>query len=504
MFAAFPAPKTATLRLDRLAGILLLAAGIVVVAIRAGVAVDLPLWIDETWSAMIASRPDWPSFWREAWLDCNPPLYYLFLAVWIELAGDSNLALRLPSIAFVVAAAAVPLVWRLPGLSRTGRRAWAAFILLWPFGVYLMLDARGYGLLLLLATLSCVAVTRLLEHLTMRRVAAWVAIGTMMFLTHYYSAALIAAQGLVLLYRHRGSLLRMWPALLIAAPGFAWFAGHLPRLQDYARPDVVWYEASDLGATAQYFAYVAGAANAASLIAITVVAGMALLAMARRRSPDEPTENRTNLVLTASTALIGFAIATSVGLLQPSLTERYFVPLVPPAMLALALATQRCSRQELAVLVLAAAFALPGLDPSVTGQLARQRAIYGIEEASAFVARQQPDRLQFVWDHPAAKILDRHSLEGVGSYFMDRAGLKVPTSALVVPATANANTLIAADAAGNRPAVIWLYNTARRSAAAAHPPALGDDPSWNCRHAHRPTRGGELGSIACVKLGDRQ
>jgi hypothetical protein len=504
MFAALPSTRTATLPLDRLVGFLIFLATLAVVAGRMSFVAELPLWIDETWSAMIANRPDWPSFWREAWLDCNPPLYYLFLSLWIELAGDSNLMLRLPSIIFVMTAAAVPLVWRPKGLNQVGTWSWSAFMLLWPFGVFVMLDARGYGLLFLLGTLSCYAMTRVLDRATIGRIGAWVGIGTLMFLTHYYAAALISGQVLVLLHRSRGALLRAWPAGVIAIPGLAWFAWHLPRLQDYARPDVVWYDAADALSAAQHLAYVVGASSVLSLVAIVVTVAYGLASTCRQRRDDNVDESGRNLALTAAAAAMGFVIATIVGMFQPSLTERYFVPLVPSAMLALALLAQRCPRQELAVLALAAAFAAPGLNVRIAEEVARKRVIYGIEEASDFLAQYQPDQLLFVWDHPAAKILDPRSLEAIGGYFLERGEAEVAASTLVVPENADANALIAAAVAGDRPAVIWLYNTARRSAAAAHPPALDNNPAWTCRHRYRATtNAGELGSIACVKLGDR-
>ena len=116
-------------------------------------------------------------------------------------------------------------------------------------------------------------------------------------------------------------------------------------------------------------------------------------------------------------------------------------------------------------LALAAAFAAPGLNVRIAEEVARKRVIYGIEEASDFLAQYQPDQLLFVWDHPAAKILDPRSLEAIGGYFLERGEAEVAASTLVVPENADANALIAAAVAGDRPAVIWLYNTARRSAA---------------------------------------
>src|ERR1044072_265573 len=89
-----------------------------VLFVRAWLISELPLWVDETWTGVIAGQNTWASFWRAAWLDCNAPLYYAFMALWTDLFGLSNVALRTPSLIFVVAAAMVPAIWKTPGLSR--------------------------------------------------------------------------------------------------------------------------------------------------------------------------------------------------------------------------------------------------------------------------------------------------------------------------------------------------------------------------------------------------
>src|SRR4051812_14821337 len=78
-----------------------LAGGAAVLAIRFWLIPGLPLWLDETWTAVIAGQPTWAAFWREVWLDANAPLYYLVMALW---PGEGNFALRLPSLIFMSAA----------------------------------------------------------------------------------------------------------------------------------------------------------------------------------------------------------------------------------------------------------------------------------------------------------------------------------------------------------------------------------------------------------------
>lgn len=465
-----------------------------IVAIRLQVAADAPLWMDETWSAMIATRPDWAAFWHEAWLDCNPPLYYVFLHGWVSVFGDSNAMLRLPSILFVLAAAALPLIWRPVGLTRSAAVVWAALILLWPQGLALMLDARSYGLMLLLSVASTLVLAKLLEDLSLQWAAVWVALGTLMFLTHYFAAALVIAQTLVLARRYGLEMVRVWPAALLALPGLAWFVHHFARLQDYARGDVVWQQTTTADGALGHAMYLLGAVNPAlsGIIVVIVIAAL----VQRDRAIASPQ----NLAASSSTAVIGFAVALLIGVLQASLVSRYLVPLVPPAMLGLTLVFQRSARPHLYGAMLLAVFLPPALNAKQASAAAEMRAVYGFEKASDFVGKNRADQVVFLWDHPAAKILDRKSLAQLGGYFLRRQGLNLPVRTVIVPESADANAVLRQAATGARPAVIWLYNRTERTSARTYLPSFANDPAWSC---HNPATdfglNQQLGAIACVK-----
>lgn len=485
-----------------LRGVIVLGA-LVTLVFRIYLAYEMPLWLDETWSAMIANQPDWISFWREAWLDCNPPLYYFFLTLWVSVFGDSNLAMRLPSFIFVVAAAIAPIVRRPRGLNETAAWTWGALILLWGPGIFVILDARGYGLLLLLSTLSCLIVSELHERLTMRSAAIWVALCALMFLTHYFAAMLIAGQALVLLQRHRLDLIKVWPAGLLAVPAIAWFAYHFPRLAEYARPDVVWYRNTTSADALGYFFYVMGGQIFVVLSLLAIIFLFALLQkvgdLKSTESSGLPSTN--SLAAVALAGAIGLALAIIMGMYQPSLTNRYLVPLMPAAMLVWVLMTLKSAKQTLLSLLLVIIFLLPGLNFDLITRIANGRSLYGYEKGSDFLATHEPTRLLFIWDHPAAKILDRRSLAGIGEFFLKRHGLDVPTTALLVRETDDPNGILRSVADGKRPAIIWLYNTARRSAARLNPPMLQNDPAWECRSFRRPAEGTfALGAIACVRM----
>lgn len=469
-----------------------------IVGLRLQVAADAPLWLDETWSAMIATWPDWAGFWHEAWLDCNPPLYYAFLHGWVSVFGDSNFMLRLPSILFVLAAAVLPLMWRPQGLPRAAAGVWAGLIMLWPQGLALMLDARGYALMLLLSTASTLVLCRLLEGLTPRLAAAWVALGTAMFLTHYFAAALVLAQTLVLAHRHRLGLVKVWPAALLALPGLAWFAHHLPRLKEYARPDVVWQQTTTAEMALDHAKYVLGAVSPVLFGVILVVL---IAAVAHRGSKDAKPVVPRSLAVVAATAVIGFGIAVLIGVLQASLINRYLVPLVPPTLLGLTIIFYTSARPHLYSLMVLAVFLPPALNASQASAAAEMRAIYGFERASDFVGQSQADQVVFLWDHPAAKILDRNSLGQIGAYFLKRQGLAIPVSTVIVPESADANAVLREAATGARPAVIWLYNRAEQTSARMHPPSFANDPAWTCQNRGTDSAlNPQLGAIACVKL----
>lgn len=236
----------------------------------------------------------------------------------------------------------------------------------------------------------------------------------------------------------------------------------------------------------------------------------------RQGQVSSPQENWFNdLLLVAGSGAIGFAVAMLVGSTQPSLTPRYLIPLVPPAMLALALSLRRLPRSEVMTAAVVLAMILPGFSKSAAVLELSNRSAYGFENGSDFVRAYRPDSVVFLWDHPASKILDQGSLTALGSYLLARSGAKVRAHAIVVPESADGNIALKEAATGERPAVIWLYNTARRSAARNHPPSFASDARWLCHHQGisqrenaswwRPTTKRavtKLGAFACVKTGD--
>src|SRR5574340_641030 len=108
------------------------------------------LWFDEAFT-VIASRADIVSILRGGADPVLPPLYFVALHVWQQIAGESELAVRSLSAMFSLLAVAgiYGLTTRLFD-RRTGVAA-AAMMAVAPFQIYYAQEARPYALCVLLS-----------------------------------------------------------------------------------------------------------------------------------------------------------------------------------------------------------------------------------------------------------------------------------------------------------------------------------------------------------------
>lgn len=473
-------------------GIAVAALIVATMALRLWASHGLPLWIDESWTAMIASQSNWGAFWREVWLDCNPPLYYALMALWTKIFGLSAFALRLPSLLFVTAAALLPIIWRAPGLSRAATLCWAALILLWGPGFDLAADARGYGLLLLLSTAQALAFMHLMHRPDVQRATLWAGLGSLSGLTHYHALLLAGVQGLAFLAVHRGQALRCWPAALAFIPAFGWLAIHAPRLTDYARPDVAWYEAMTPTLAGDFIQFAFGLSGTAAAIALVILGTTIALSRARAATPTDIRASRV-LWLTAGLGVVALAMELGLGTARPMLADRYLVPLVPALLLGLVLAVAQWTRSGPGLAALALLFALCVAPQALRDRLEAKTG-YGFARASAFIAPSHPAALLFSWDHPASRILDPGSLAKLGGVFLNRDGSPVAVRAIALRPDEDGNHLLQANPEAG---VIWIYNRARASAARTRPPELKHWAGRDCQLE----QGRWIGILACRPQG---
>ncbi|HSV04172.1 MAG TPA: hypothetical protein VLI41_13305 [Phenylobacterium sp.] len=483
--AAPPRARAVPARAFGLAGLGL--ALLALAAARVWLAAVQPLWFDEAWSLMAATTPDWASLVHEALTDVNAPLGYVLLRAWVGLAGASDLALRLPALAAIAAAGALPLLWG-AGLRREARLAWAVMIFAW-WGVDGFLAGRAYGLLLALSTAQVIAFAELLRKPRLGTAFAWAALGALAILTHYYALIVTAVQGLSFLALRRREALRCWPAALAFAPAFGWIAAHAPRLQAFAGAEVAWHPTVGPGLALAMTA--ATLQPSAPLLGLAVALGV-LAAAGLSRAPAARLPPPMWIAAGASAAALALTLVS--GALHPSLTARYLIPTVPGLLLGLVLCAAQTSRARLLLAGLAMVWLGAALRPDAFLRDLASPSPYGFETASEVLMRHGARDVVFAWDHEVTALMPPPTLERLGSVFFRRAGYPVRVRPLVVRPGDDVNALALAAASGPHPGLIWIYNRAGRTAARAHPPAIARlDPRWRCERIGDDT----VGSLAC-------
>ena len=475
---------------DRPLAVVLGAALIASVVARFSVGVHAPLWIDEAWTGAIAGQSDWPSVLRQTWLDANAPFYYAFMHLWIGLFGQSDAALRLPSILIGASLPLLALFLPAKGLEREDRMLLAGMLAVWIEGISQGSLARCYPFLLAFALVQTLAFVRLLNRQDLKSGAIFALCAALTVTTHYQALMLTGAEGLVLIGVMRLKVLRLAPAALAFAPALAVLLWHAPRLAQFARPDVAWYDLVDwdtVGMTARWligspWLYVLPGAGLLGLVAFW--------ATGRERPPTAPW-------LAALASVGGLFLMLGVGAFRPSFSLRYATPMVPGIFLGVALSLRALTpaftgaRAAFLLLMLIACADWTGRAATYTGRL------FNYEIASRDLLATHPSRLVFVWDHPAQAVEDPSQYAAAGGYFFKRAGSK----AEIVPVLfgpgdePNQRLLRAAQAPGS--VILWLYDTGVRGTfARTAPPRISDlDPSFGCRQYGA----GRLGVYACAR-----
>lgn len=417
------------------------AIAILVLALRIAAARGLPLTLDETFTAVITSQSSFNDFVREARRDVAAPLYYAIL--WLLPHASSDAALRLPSWFFMIAASALPLLWRVPGQSRAAAIAWAALLFLWLPGAIFATQARAYALLFLIATAQTIAFARLLDQPTLNRAFAWTACASLTIITHYMGATLGLAQGLLLLGTLRVRALKLWPSLFLLLVPIVEIITHLKVLSSIATGDANWWPQVTIANLPSYVIYGFGAF---ALPALTIALG------SRYVRRDEPIPRTAALASLAGIMALAMLIIAGWG--RSLIVDRYVTACAPALMLAVVTVASGAG----------ARLALVGLSGAVALYAAAAEPIEVRETSMEWAAQQlipfRPHSLKFSLGFKGQHALPLETLTGLGEYFFRRAG--VPTKAELVP-TLDGRELVRA--AGRDAAILWVFYPASQPVA---------------------------------------
>lgn len=164
---------------------------------------DESLWIDETFTVVVATELSV----RELIVDLpavepHPPLYNLLMWGWVRLAGTSEAAVRFPSVVFGVAA--IPLLYWLARslFDRPTAGIATAFLVVAPFQIWYAQEARMYALLVFLTVLSYAALIRASTSYSRQRAVAYVVVATLLGYTHIYGLFVLLAGALFLAWQN--------------------------------------------------------------------------------------------------------------------------------------------------------------------------------------------------------------------------------------------------------------------------------------------------------------
>lgn len=441
-----------------------------------------PLWFDETFSAVIATQPWGEPLWEWLTHELGGPVYYLLLWGWVQIAGASDLSLRLPSLLFSVAAPAFVL-WRGHPEYRV-RLMWAGLLALYGASFIQASEARCYSLLVLLTTLQVSAFMALLRAPDTRRAALWVGLGALALLTHYHAAFICLVQGLFYLGHARMRAVKTWPALLLLVPVVAWLAVALPFVIAYATSGATWYSPTSTWQLLNIWRLLLDYPVIGRWIFYGLVL-TGLLATAsrpvRRTFRVEPVE-----ALAALSGVGATLIVVLIASVSASFTARYLTPYVPAVLLGIALWTRGLDRINphagMTILLAIAAVAFALLRLMVQNPEYDRRYQFEFQRASQWIMDHGGARhVQFLWDNPTGDFSSESHLRDAGGFFFRRAGDVQVTIARPPRASDPFPALI--KAAGARPggALLWVYDPAvPGTRGKLHPARLDRFPDWTC------------------------
>jgi mannosyltransferase len=313
------------------------------------------LWADElaTWGAV---RLSWSQLFRLLGnVDAVVGPYLVGMKAWTGVAGTSTLALRLPSLLAMVAAAGLLtlLAARLAGPS-VGLLAGLAFVLVPTTSRYAQ-EARPYAFAILFAILATLALAWLLDRPGWARAAAYGGTVVLLGAAHLIAVLLLVGHGVVVAMRRDRALLLRWAvagavALLILAP-LAWL-GHRQSGQISWLAPATW---RDLVATPD------------TIFGTGVVGGF-LVALGALAAPPGHAAGRVPVRCRPGTALLALSWAVAPILALFLISEvstlfwaRYLLFTLPGFVLLAALTLGRAgSRRAAALLVVLGLLAAPG------------------------------------------------------------------------------------------------------------------------------------------------
>jgi len=176
-----------------------------------------PIWWDEGYSIYFATESI-PQMLALTARDIHPPLYYALLHAWSTLTDSTDPA-TLRTLSILIGALALPIfAWLTHILFRSSARTLIATLLLAvsPIHLFYSQELRMYGLALLLGLVTTIYLWNLFTAPSPRAVLGYALAISLALYTIYYSALLILAHAIWLLWQFRTDLKKCKPFIISA------------------------------------------------------------------------------------------------------------------------------------------------------------------------------------------------------------------------------------------------------------------------------------------------
>jgi mannosyltransferase len=285
-------------------------------------------WLDEFYSIATASLDPAPFWLAITRIEPNMALYYVMLRGWLRL-GDSEVFVRLLSILFGVAT--------MPVLYSLGRRLFGArtalvgtlFLSVNAFHVWYSQEARGYSLLVLLATLSSYFFVAGISKPSLRNWCWYTLTTALAVYTHVF--------GFLLLPAHWGSLPFLpksqapWKRLVASYAAIAVLELPLALfVLTHRKGPIVWVPKLGLGSIGGYLLALTGEGGLPLFALHGFFCLLALLAVVFNGSHSSNGKPAWGLIFIIAWLAIPVGLAAAASLVQPMFVSRFLILCLPP------------------------------------------------------------------------------------------------------------------------------------------------------------------------------
>lgn len=294
-------------------------------------------------------------------------IYFLLMRAWIHL-GSSEAFLRLPSAIFGILA--IPALY---GVARRFTGVWeslaaAALLAFSPSAVYYAQEARGYTLATLLVLASTYFFVRAVDQNRTRDWLLWTLCGILAFYCHDFTALVLAAQALSLIFKSSPT---PWRPMILG--GAIIFAAAVPGLTYVFRASpenlhFVWMPSPTLRESWHMAMFFGGSGLKVALSLVLWFAGVGAVIRAQRDAAINVCWRGMLLVMWAVVPPVLLAL---ISLRQPMFLQRYVFFSLPAMMMFAAIGAGALARWRVG-LVLVLTLCVAGV-PSVVKSYAKPR-----------------------------------------------------------------------------------------------------------------------------------